>query len=914
MSNTLKDKKFPLYQKEAEIRKNLLSKDNGKTYNISYDLILTIRRSTDKLSEEKHDFEGHLISKFDYYPKNDIKDPFLFFNFFGEVHSLLINDNKIDNFEYKDDKLKINLEFLKPDTQNTVEILFSGDYNHNGAGLHHYIDPIDKKEYLYTQMEPFDCNRLFPCFDQPDLKATLSLQVIAPKEWIVLANSFEKEINDFSENKISIKNDESKKHMFLNHDISNKNYHIYNFETSPRISTYLYAICAGPYHCIKNEKYESKVPLRLFMRESLKNYGTPDEIFRVTIAGMNFYKEYFGIEFQFGKYDQIFCPEYNYGAMENVGLITFNEAYCWKNTPTQRQKTFFTITVLHELAHMWFGDFVTMKWWDDLWLNEAFATFISHLCIAKSPELLKDYPLVWELFTERKGPAYSADQLSTTHPVKFEVLNTEIAETAFDTIVYKKGSAILKQMYYYIGDEVFSQGLKNYFKEFGWSNTVFDDFIGKMIEVAGDKLKNFKEICDNWLKKAGLNEISYKLEYDENTKLIKKFVVNQTPCLESFPNLQTQFVDFLFIYDYNDDTKNKILKRQQINASSETEFDFSKELVPKLVFLNYNDYGYMKLGFDKESISNLDGIENFKENQVKQSIYRALFDSVRDGKISALDFINITFKLLEKESKENIVILLSYTDSVISQYIPFKYLVEYKTKFFKLLVKILENELSKFFFSEDVVKQIISFLPRNCTNDEDRKYLIKLLNINSKLISQDNRFSIVKNIFKSRTISLEEKQKLLEKECERDNNSDSSIRARIGCNAALPDKENKLKVWDKLVNEPNKDSLKNRIQLMASFAPYDQIDLVEDLIKNKYFEVFPDLIKNVEHFYLEYFIYYCGPSSYIINEEVIKKYEELKEKIKDNTQATKFILEECDLMKRRLKGQNITENEIKNKQ
>ena len=457
------------------MRKLLLTKEDG-TYNIKYDLTLTIRKSKDKLEDEKHDFEGFLNMEFDYFPKDNIKNPFLFLNFVGEIYYFEYNGKKEEKFIYEKNRLILDLNLLKPNQTNQLKILFSGDYNHNGVGLHHYIDPSDQKEYLYTMLAPFDCNRLFPVFDQPNLKAILSLKVIAPKEWIVLSNSHEKEIVDFNVEKCKEKlflSPESINHLFEKHSIDNKNYHLYIFNETPKISSYLYCICSGPFYCIENKFYEFKIPLRLFMRESLKDCGEPDEIFRVAISGMKFYEEYFGVPFQFEKYDQIFCPEYNYGAMENVGLVTLNEAYCWKDKPTQRSRTGFAITVLHELSHMWFGNFVTMDWWNDVWLNESFATFISHLCMANTPELNKIYTTSWILFGEYKGYAYSIDQKPTTHPVMSEVKDTDVAETGFDVIVYQKGSSLVKQIYYYIGEEAFNKGLKTYFNKYGWANTVY---------------------------------------------------------------------------------------------------------------------------------------------------------------------------------------------------------------------------------------------------------------------------------------------------------------------------------------------------------------------------------------------------------------------------------------------------------
>ena len=910
------EKKVPLTQGEAEMRKKLLTKEDG-TYNVKYDLVLTIRKTADKIESEKHDFEGVLNVTFDYYPKSDVKDPFLFLNFVGEIHYLDYNGTKAENYTYEKNRLKLDLNLLKPNESNTLKILFSGDYNHNGVGLHHYTDPSDKKEYLYTQFEPYDCNRLFPVFDQPNLKAVLDLKVIAPKEWIVLSNAHEKEIFDFTLEKCKEKVNlcpESLKHLFENHSIETKNYHMYIFNATPRISSYLYALCAGPFFCIENKKYDFKVPLRLFMRESLKDCGEPDEIFRVTIAGMKFYEEYFGIPFQFDKYDQIFCPEYNMGAMENVGLITLNEFYCWKEKPTQRRRTGFAITVLHELAHMWFGDFVTMNWWNDLWLNESFATFISHLCMANSNDLKETYPTSWVLFGDYKGYAYSADQKPTTHPVMSEVKDTDVAETDFDLIVYEKGSSLVKQMYYFIGDEAFSKGLKSYFKKYGWNNTVFEDFINEMINAAGDKLKNLKDMCHLWLQKAGLNAVSLTMEVDNNTNLITKFVVNQKPCLEQHPNLINHMVDFLFIYDFEDFSKNKVFEKQLIEAKPETVFDFSKEVAPKVVFLNYNDYGYMKLDFDKRSLEGLkEGLPQLKDPLTKQSIYRSLFDQMRDGKFTSAEYVELAFALMHTETNDNnLSLLLRHTNSTVANYIPYKYKLEYKKKLFLHLKTIFDKELSKIEYSDDIIKQILQFMPSNVTDEDDRKFLVQLLNLETERITQDNRFSFVKNIYKSEKIPFALKEKLLKKEIRRDKNSNKSVQAKLCCDSLLPDKDNKAKIWNKITKESTSDSLYNMIEIMNGFAPFDQADLVKDYCTNKFFEVLPEIGKKNEVFFVESFVQNCGPSNFI-NEENIKKMEDLCEKIKDMHQVKKYVMEETDDMKRCLKCHKLCEEYIKNR-
>ena len=906
------NKKTPLLHTEAVTRKNLLTKGKDE-YSVKYNLALVIRKQADKIKDEKHDFEGDLEITFDFHPKPELKEPLFFLNFVGEIKSLIINGAKVEKFVFEKHRLILDVNTLK-EGQNKINILYSGDYNHNGVGLHQYIDPSDKKEYLYTQFEPYDCNRLLPCFDQPDIKATLNLKVLAPKEWTVLSNSSEKEIFDFTDDnqlieKLGIKPD-SLDHLVHTHDIKSKNYHVYIFEETPRISTYLYALCAGPYYCIEN-KQPAPTKLRLFMRESLKNYGEPEEIFRVTIAGMKFYSEYFGCPYPFGKYDQIFCPEYNMGAMENVGLITFNEFYCWKDPPTKRRRTGFAITILHELAHMWFGNMVTMKWWDNLWLNESFATFISHLCMSKSEDLNKEYNTSWLLFADYKGFAYTADQLVTSHPVMFEVKDTDVAETGFDEIVYEKGSSMVKQMYYYIGDEFFSKGIKLYFQQYKWDNTTFADFIGKMVEVAGDKLSDLGKLCDEWFKKAGLNEISLDMETDSNTGKITKFVVKQKPCLEQFPNMITHIVDFLFIYDYKDLSKNKVFKKKIIEPKNETAFDFSNELAPKIVFLNYNDWGYMKLDFDKKSIQGLkEGLVQFEDPLTKISIYRSLFDGFRDSKISSIQFLDIIINSIKNEKDQNnLSTLLRFANSACSVYMPIKYMKTYKKKLFDELKNLLESQLSSIHFEKDLIKPILMHLPTYA--DEDNiQYLIQLMNLDPKLVSQEDRFRFLRAIFACRNIKLEDKQKMLDAEVIRDKNSDESITAKLACNALLPDRKNKEILWNKITKETTSDSLVNMQTIMASFAPVEQYDLVDDFIKEKYFEVIPELGKNNESFYIKDFISTCSPSHYP-TDEIIKKFEDLIEKVKDMSQVKKYVEEECDLLKRRKKAFELCEEYLK---
>ena len=936
------NKKYPLSREEAEVRKLYLTDPDSSKYAVHYNLLLVLRRSNDKLkssTESKWDFEGKVDVVFDYYRRDldienvvrhgsNIESSPLFLNFVGKVEAVQINNAVINEFKYENQRVIIDLEKLENNKQNKVSILFHGQYSHSGVGLHHYTDPTDGKEYLYTQFEPFDCNRLFPCFDQPDLKSVLELTVIAPEEWTVLSNEFEKEIEKFTSvntlDKMINLTEREKAHLFSENEIESKKYNYSIFNPTPRISSYLYALCAGPYICYKSP-FDYEVPLRLFYRESLKGKGEPEEMLRVTIAGMKWYKKYFGLAYPFTKYDQIFCPEFNMGAMENVGLVTFNEYYCWKDTPTQRKRTNFAITNLHELAHMWFGNLVTMKWWDDLWLNESFATFISHLCMAESSDL-KDYTTSWLLFGNYKGYAYRADQQTTTHPVMSDVKDTDVAETHFDEIVYEKGSSILKQMYYFIGDSNFSKGLKNYFEKYQWSNTVFSDFIHQMIEAVGHNQKfDLNQLCNNWLKKAGLNEIEVNLEID-NSEKSTKFDLIQTPCLKAHPNLQTHMIDMLLINNFEDfnSNENKLFRNVIIENNHVTSFpNLIGSVAPKAVILNYNDWAYFKWIIDRRTVNNMkSNLHKVKDLLTKQLIYRSLFDLTRDSRMSSVEYFEIISDLIRKETSEDIIpTVVRYVQSIISNYIPLKYYEKYTSLMFDCMSELLAREVTALnnnytTANKELVLHLIDFLI--CfAYSEDHIALLKQWLINkvpsignvefdSNLVNQENRFKIVKLIFKSRNISIEEKEALLSVEVERDQNSDRSTLARHYCYAARPEPEIKKELWDKFVYHSTTESLYNMQSLMSGFAQRSQLDLVEDYLKNKFFDVVAEVGKKNEFQYVRSFVSCLSPS-YYVDEENISKLEVVAQIVKDQDQLHKCILEDVDDLKRCLKAHKLCE-------
>ena len=364
-------------------------------------------------------------------------------------------------------------------TTNVVRVQYVNDYDRTGDGFHRFVDPEDGEEYVYTNFEPYEAHRLFPCFDQPDIKGRYTFTVTAPADWLVLANS-PVESSDATD-------DGRTRHRFAQTEL---------------FSSYLVALVGGPY--VARRVDHNGLQLGLFARRSMERYleEQSPEIFELTGQGLDFYADLFAQPYPFAKYDQIFVPEYNSGAMENVGLVTYNEAYLFRDPATINERLDRGETFLHELAHMWFGNLVTMRWWDDLWLNESFATYISYLALTEATRFTN----AWKVFNaDIKRWAYQTDQLPTTHPIAGAADDTEIAFLIFDGITYGKGASVLKQLVKYIGPDAFRDGMRLYFRRHGWSNATLEDFLTCLEEGSGRDLDEWAQL---WLRTASLNTLA----------------------------------------------------------------------------------------------------------------------------------------------------------------------------------------------------------------------------------------------------------------------------------------------------------------------------------------------------------------------------------------------------------------------
>lgn len=363
---------------------------------------------------------------------------------------------------------------------NRLEIAYSGKYGTDGSGLARFKDPRDAKVYLYSNLEPYSARKVFPCFDQPDIKASYELTAEAPADWHVIANTLEREVTTVDGRKS------------------------WQFPPSPLFSTYVFALHAGPYHMWEEKGAEGLVPLRLFARKSLESAVDAPKWFELTRLGMTYFKDVFGTDYPFAKYDLVLAPELPTDAMENLAAPIFSEKLIFdprRSLPTQAELRERADTLMHELAHMWFGDLVTPRWWTGLWLNESFATYMG----AEAVESATVYRGAWRaFFSDSKLDAYRQDQSEATHAIEGTVHDTLEATAKFDSITYGKGAAALRQLEANLGQDDFREGLQRYFQKFSYRNATTGDFLKKLSEASGKSLLDWQKA---WLHTAGVNSI-----------------------------------------------------------------------------------------------------------------------------------------------------------------------------------------------------------------------------------------------------------------------------------------------------------------------------------------------------------------------------------------------------------------------
>jgi aminopeptidase N len=505
---------------------------------------------------------------------------------------------------------RITLERLA--ASNVLRVAADCAYSRSGEGLHRFTDPVDGRVYLYSDLETFDAHRVYACFDQPDMKATYELAVTAPADWIVVSNMAPES---------SIEDGEALR---------------WHFPPTPVMPTYITAVAAGPYHVVRDE--HDGIPLGVFCRQSLAPYLDADEILEVTRQGFDFYHNSFGIKYPFEKYDQLFVPEFKEGAMENAGCVTFLEAYIFRSRVTDFAREARAETILHEMAHMWFGDLVTMRWWDDLWLNESFATWAGTLAQAEATR----WTSAWTTFAQLyKSWAYRQDQLPSTHPIAADIPDIHAVEVNFDGITYAKGAAVLKQLVAYVGRENFLDGVRKYFGAHAWGNATLADLLSALEQTSGRDLASWSR---EWLQTAGVNTLRPSYSVDSDGRFTE-FAVEQDAA-DSHPLLRSHRIA-IGLYDRTPGGEAGLSRRLRVEtdvAGPRTVIpELSGQRRPDLVLVNDDDLTYAKIRLDDHSLRTLidNSIGLFTESLPAALCWAAAWDMCRDGEMAARDYVRL---------------------------------------------------------------------------------------------------------------------------------------------------------------------------------------------------------------------------------------------------------------------------------
>ncbi|QCU78283.1 aminopeptidase N [Citricoccus sp. SGAir0253] len=539
--------------------------------------------------------------------------------------------------------------------RNTLVVDGLGDYMNTGEGLHRFVDPVDGETYLYTQFEVPDSRRMFAVFEQPDLKASFTFTVTAPEHWTVVSNSPTPEPVPATDGAGGAGGRST-----------------WAFSPTPRISSYITALIAGPYRSTHAELTSADgrtIPLGAYCRASLFEYLDAENIFELTRRGFEFFEAQFGTPYPFEKYDQLFVPEFNAGAMENAGAVTFLENYVFRSTVPEAMVERRAITVLHELAHMWFGDLVTMRWWNDLWLNESFAEFMSTLAAAENTR----YTGAWTTFSSmEKNWAYRQDQLSTTHPIKAEIRDLDDVLVNFDGITYAKGASVLRQLVAWVGQENFMAGVREYFGKHAWSNTELPDLMRELEASSGRDLSAWTH---QWLETSGVNTLAVEVDAEESDDgAITSLRLHQSAPGDGTPGDPVLRPHRMAVGFYSEDGSGRLVRTDRFELDVHGAVTEVAEAAgrprPDLILPNDDDLAYAKIRLDSGSWHTAaTRLKDVAESLPRTLLWGAAWDTTRDADATAVWFTDLVLANIGHERDSSVVqTLLRQLATTLSQY------------------------------------------------------------------------------------------------------------------------------------------------------------------------------------------------------------------------------------------------------
>jgi aminopeptidase N len=722
-----------------------------------------------------------------------------------EISVAELNGRAID-LDQAYDGSRLILDDLAED--NTLRVVATCRYMHSGEGLHRFVDPVDKSVYLYTQFEVADSRRMFTVFEQPDLKATYAFTVTAPDDWRIISNqpTPEPERLDLGQAR-------------------------WAFLPTERISSYITALVAGPYHRVDDEYRDGDrvIPLALYCRASLAEHLDSDVIFDETRSGFAFFERVFGTPYPFTKYDQLFVPEFNSGAMENAGCVTHNEDYVFRSRVPQVSYERRAVTILHEMAHMWFGDLVTMTWWNDLWLNESFAEYASTLAAAEATQ----WTSAWTTFANTdKTWAYRQDQLPSTHPIAAEINDLEDVEVNFDGITYAKGAAVLKQLASWVGRDEFLEGIRRYFDTYAWGNTTLADLLGKLEETSGRDLKAWSA---EWLETAGVNTLRSEFSVDDEGRFTSFAALQEAP--EHWPTLRSHRLA-IGLYHRADSGELELRDRVELDVTgSRTEVtELHGRQRPDVVLLNDDDLTYAKIRLDPQSLSVVtESIAGFRSTLARSLCWSAAWDMTRDGEMSATDYVTLVLHGIASENDSSVVrTLLRQADATVVLYAAPERRAEARLR----LADGLERLMLEAAVGSDSQLQFVRAFASAATTDDQLDHVRRMLDgsaqVDGLTIDTDLRWHLLHQLVAAGRAEDAE----IDRELDRDDTA-TGRRQTAATLAARPRAEAKEEAWSSVMDD---DDLPNAIQtsVIGGFARDGQQDLLRAFV-DRYFASLTDV-------------------------------------------------------------------------
>ena len=575
--------------------------------------------------------------------------------------------------------------------ENVLKIEAEMFYTNTGEGLHRFVDPADGEIYLYSQFEVPDSRRVFPVFEQPDLKATFEFEVRVPSHWVVVSNQPEVKVEP--------------------KDCGCGRANTWYFKPTPRMSSYITAIVAGPYEKITSELTNSEgrvIPLGVYARKSLMPFVDAEDMFELTRQGFEFYEEQFKTPYPFEKYDQLFVPEFNAGAMENAGCVTYLETYVFRSKVAEALRERRAITVLHELAHMWFGDLVTMKWWNDLWLNESFAEFMSHLALAEATK----YTEGWTGFMVRKDWGLKQDQLPTTHPITAEIRDLADVEVNFDGITYAKGASVLRQLVSYVGRDAFFAGLHEYLTKHSYANATLEDLLSELAAASGRDLASWSKV---WLEEAGVTLLRPVVSVSaEGT--IERLEVTQ----EAFSEGASLRPHRMGVAGYSlseEGTLAQVFREELDVDGASTIVEAATGIArPDFILVNDGDLGYAKVRLDEQSLAfAIANITKFTDSLTRGVVMASAWDMTRDGEMPARDYLNLALTSIPVEDNMSLLMLtLRHIDEAVRTFVAPQYRAEAAEDTGRRLLLLARTAAS----GSDAQRMLVAAAARNATSAE----------------------------------------------------------------------------------------------------------------------------------------------------------------------------------------------------